>query len=78
MNVDVVEPHPGPGDDLQARGAGEQILIDLGVRPHDQAIGLLEQIIEPRQLVVRARDQLAALRKPRGGNRVKLFGLNDQ
>ena len=39
-HLDVVQPDPGPGDDLQPRRGGDRLGVDLGGAAHDHRVGV--------------------------------------
>jgi len=64
IEIDVVRPDPGPGHDPQPRPAVEQGIIDAGVGPHDEGVGVGE-LVEEGGVRRRATPQIHPGRQPR-------------
>ena len=76
-HVDVVQAHPGAGDDLQPGGGRQRLGVDLGRRPHEQRVRVGERTEQGRPVrpVDVADLDVVAEQRDRGGR--ELLGEQD-
>ena len=74
--IKVVQSDAGPADHFDVWRLIQQRIVDLGIRPHDQRVGIGELVVQAG-LIMLMPDDLALLCEPVSTLLVQRFGDND-